>query len=369
MRGKLPKISIIVPTYNSSKFIKTTLEYISTQNFKDFELIISDDGSTDETPQIIKTLGVKCLIIENKNSGPAIARNRGIEASSGEYIAYCDHDDLLSPDHIEILQNILDRKKDLGMVYARSIRIAPNGERTSTDTAFNKNLLEYYCYITPSLVMHRRECLDTVGFWDETPDFYSHADMEFFLRMTDRFKAEQSNSISVIRRVLQPNAGFATSLRTGQYFKGLSILMAKRFSHFSLIKRPSGIIAPFTGYYFNVFFSQVISVLRLAAELEKKNEADIIRSDIAETFKELARLDKRNAEAQLLTVVISLLTNDEESLIKEILEKNRLISGSPVQLPDDIKSKIEPILRSAASKPLRNDVKAKLDEIVEELYS
>ena len=100
-----PLVSIIVPTYNVEKYISQTLESILSQTFKDWELVITDDCSTDSTVELIKQFAVKDerikLYILSHNSGAAIARNNSIDKASGRFIAFLDSDDWWYPEKLE----------------------------------------------------------------------------------------------------------------------------------------------------------------------------------------------------------------------------------------------------------------------------
>jgi len=97
-------VSIITPSYNSSDYIKDTIYSVIAQTHKNWELLITDDGSTDDTIQLIETLIKKdnrIKLIKIKNSGPAVARNKSIDIAKGKYMAFLDSDDLWFPNFIE----------------------------------------------------------------------------------------------------------------------------------------------------------------------------------------------------------------------------------------------------------------------------
>lgn len=119
----MPKISIIIPTYNSSEFIEKTIKSVISQTFKDWELLIVDDCSTDNTEEIINNITkndtrIKLLKTSKNSGGPATPKNIGLDNSHGEYIAFLDHDDEWLPEklekQIEIFKNSKDKK--LGLV-------------------------------------------------------------------------------------------------------------------------------------------------------------------------------------------------------------------------------------------------------------
>ncbi|MCR5025929.1 MAG: glycosyltransferase family 2 protein [Methanobrevibacter sp.] len=103
------KVSVIVPVYNEERYISSTLDSIINQNFKDFELIVVDDGSTDNTLNIVNDKlsdsKINHKIIHQENKGVSSARNRGIDESSGDYIVFIDADDYILTDHLSQLYN------------------------------------------------------------------------------------------------------------------------------------------------------------------------------------------------------------------------------------------------------------------------
>lgn len=103
------KISVIVPVFNEEKYISATLDSIINQNFDDYEVIVVDDGSSDNTLKIVEdkflNSSIPHKIIHQKNSGVSMARNRGIEESTGEYIVFVDGDDYILTNHLSQLYN------------------------------------------------------------------------------------------------------------------------------------------------------------------------------------------------------------------------------------------------------------------------
>ena len=125
------EVSIIIPAYNVEKYIKRTLNSIINQKFKFFELIVVNDGSTDNTKKIIEeTLSnstINYKLINKPNEGVSSARNRGIEHASGEYLFFLDGDDYITEDCIEKLYNALKNNK-CDVAYTNYIKIKDNGE-------------------------------------------------------------------------------------------------------------------------------------------------------------------------------------------------------------------------------------------------
>ena len=102
----MTKISVILPVYNSQKFIKKAIESVLDQTFSDFELIIVNDGSTDSTLDIIRDFKDKRIrLLNQSNQGPGAARNNALEMADGDYVMFLDSDDWYSPDALETAYN------------------------------------------------------------------------------------------------------------------------------------------------------------------------------------------------------------------------------------------------------------------------
>jgi glycosyltransferase involved in cell wall biosynthesis len=119
-QNRLPKVSIILPTFNRGEFISDAIDSIQAMSFKDWELIIVDDGSKDQTHKIVdKYLADERIHYLNKetNQGPGVSRNIGLQESKGEYIAYLDSDNTYSPDFISLAIEFLEKNKNFDLVY------------------------------------------------------------------------------------------------------------------------------------------------------------------------------------------------------------------------------------------------------------
>jgi len=109
-------VSTIIPTYNRAETIERAVNSVLNQTWKEMEVIVVDDGSTDETVEVLKKYGDKIRVIRQKNGGPAAARNTGIKAATGEIIAFLDSDDSWMPAKIERQVNLLQRTASAGVV-------------------------------------------------------------------------------------------------------------------------------------------------------------------------------------------------------------------------------------------------------------
>lgn len=127
----MPKISVIIPAYNVEKYIEKTLKSLIDQTFKDFEAIIINDGSTDNTERIIKEVlqdtKFQWKLINQENQGVSAARNRGIMESKGEYISFLDADDYYHPTFLEKMYNKA-KEKNYEVVFCNISRVNENGK-------------------------------------------------------------------------------------------------------------------------------------------------------------------------------------------------------------------------------------------------
>jgi GT2 family glycosyltransferase len=196
MNRELPltreRISVIIPTFNRDRYIGHTIQNVLDQNVPDLELIIVDDGSTDNTAKICQEFGGRIQYIFQENSGPSAARNAGIAQSTGNWIVFLDSDDLLAPGAIHSHLEFVNRTGALMSVVRHRIiddsassRI--DHSRPSFWILFTDNLDVHLCYRniapTSAFFMHRSVVLDTGGF-DTSMDVCE--DYSFFLQSLEK---------------------------------------------------------------------------------------------------------------------------------------------------------------------------------------
>lgn len=137
---KAPEISVIVPVYNSGKYLRECIDSILAQTFSDFELILIDDGSTDDSPAICDEYAARdhrIHVIHQPNSGVSAARNAGIEAAKGQWIMFVDSDDMIKPDMVQTLLDEAERT-DADIVTCDFEFLYPDGHKEPYAT-FNWN--------------------------------------------------------------------------------------------------------------------------------------------------------------------------------------------------------------------------------------
>jgi glycosyltransferase involved in cell wall biosynthesis len=188
------KVSVILPTHNRAELLKRSIQSILDQTYEDFELIVIDDASKDDTEAAVKGFNDDRIryIKQQINIGAAAARNAGIAASKGEYIAFQDDDDEWLPTKLEKQVAVfeMNRDQDLGLVYSNMWEVYGN-KRTETrperimpedgivfDRALNGKLRR----IGIQTALIKRECFDKAGGFD--PEFPRWIDHEFFIRVS-----------------------------------------------------------------------------------------------------------------------------------------------------------------------------------------
>ncbi|HPP77916.1 glycosyltransferase [Methanospirillum sp.] len=190
------KISIIVPSYNNAKFLSECIESALTQTFDDFELIIVEGGSSDNSLEIIKEYAKKDdrirVIIHPQNLGVSRARNDGILASSGDFIAILDSDDIMLPTRIEELYNEISKNSNYGLVHSDVYVINEIGEiqgkiigkeHLSKGYICGEVLRRRGCHI--GYPMFRKTSLLDVGLYDES--LRGGEDYDLYTRITQYY--------------------------------------------------------------------------------------------------------------------------------------------------------------------------------------
>ena len=115
----MPRVSVIIPTYNREKYIAETINSVLDQTFSDYEIIVVDDGSADNTERLIREqFADEVIYLSKPNGGPASARNMGMRVAKGEYIAFLDSDDLWLPEKLAIQTRFMDAHPEIGLTYS-----------------------------------------------------------------------------------------------------------------------------------------------------------------------------------------------------------------------------------------------------------
>ena len=115
------RVSVIIPAFNAEPFLEATINSVLSQSRPAAEIIVVNDGSSDDTAGVAARFGSRITYFEQANAGASVARNRGVEASRGSHIAFLDADDLWTEDKIQVQLNALDEDKELDVVFAHMV--------------------------------------------------------------------------------------------------------------------------------------------------------------------------------------------------------------------------------------------------------
>lgn len=285
-KGPPPKISVLLPVHNGAPYLREAIDSVLGQSFGDFELIVIDDESTDETPRIIASYGDwRVRPIRVPHGGLVNALNAGFKFARGEYIARMDADDRSLPDRLAIQSAYLDRNADIDIVCSDIYVIGPDGRRSGTqvqqglDNALLRDALLYRTRIKPVIhpsVMMRRSVLDTLGGYRH---FTFAEDHDLWLRAVDRFGFARLNAFLLEYRI--HNGGITRTKGTLQ--ATASAMSAVNY----LILRAGGI---------DVFAERPNDFERLSREMQETMERDVMPPALA--FRN-ARLFMRNASRMM----------------------------------------------------------------------
>ncbi|MCU0546424.1 MAG: glycosyltransferase [Oscillatoriaceae cyanobacterium Prado104] len=184
---KTPRVSVIIPTYNSAAYILKAIESVFEQTYKNWEIIVVDDGSTDNTSEVLAPYLDLIQYVYQDNQGAAIARNHACQLAKGEFLAFLDADDLFLPEKLEKQVACFDADTALDLVQTGWVIVDKDGTGiygvTPWEEAPNLDLAAfvYYKPVRPSAMMLRREWWERLGGFD--PRFPPTEDLDFVLRL------------------------------------------------------------------------------------------------------------------------------------------------------------------------------------------
>ena len=194
----MPLVSVIIPTYNRQQLVQRAIRSVLSQTFSDFEILVVDDGSTDNTAVVIQAFEDPRIVYLNQNhSGlPAVARNTGIKHATGDYIAFLDSDDLWLPEKLDLQIAFMTAHSEIGLSFTNIWIFESDPEECWPEPAlqpgntyygreFNRLYGHYVIYNLT--VMIRSEVPDAVGGLNEDPKLKSVEDYEYWLRISHHF--------------------------------------------------------------------------------------------------------------------------------------------------------------------------------------
>ncbi len=206
MKQAQPLVSVVIATYNMAQFLPQAIDSILAQTWENLEVIVVDDGSTDNTSEIMAAYSEepKVIYIKNKNQGQPKAKNCGIKRASGNFIAFCDADDLWEPFKLDVqMPHFADPA--VGVVYSEVSNIDENNNRYTrpanevrhSGQVTNQLLLENFVPFGTSVI--RRECIEKNGIFDE--EFRMGIDWDLWLRYSLDWKFAYTPERTYVYRI------------------------------------------------------------------------------------------------------------------------------------------------------------------------
>ncbi len=207
-----PVVTIIIPAYNAARFIAEAINSVLNQTVKNIELIIVDDGSTDGQNAIIEKIisdDKRARLISQRNSGVSAARNKGIEMSRGQYLAFLDADDVWLPDNLALKIEKF-AQHDYGLVHSNGEVIDENGIPTGTILEGREGFLLDDLLLWngtqipgPSSILVKKTVIEETGLFDTR--LSTSADQDFFIRVSAKYEIGKTDNISWRYRIHNSN--------------------------------------------------------------------------------------------------------------------------------------------------------------------
>jgi glycosyltransferase involved in cell wall biosynthesis len=238
------EVSVILPVYNGSAYLSESIKSVLNQSHANFELIIVDDGSTDESPEIIKKYADEDKRIKNirnkKNLGIQKSLNKGIKLSKGTYIARIDDDDLwCDKNKLEKQVEFLNNNLECGVIGTAMILIDSEGKELGkivykeSDNDIRNNLLLASQLAHPSVVI-RKKALDELGFYREDKKYRHTEDYELWLRLGTKYKLANLADYCIKYRINPKGLSLKNEFR--QRLAGLGVTLEYRKKYPGAIK-------------------------------------------------------------------------------------------------------------------------------------
>lgn len=217
-----PLVSVIIPVFNAERFLGDALDSVISQGYANLELIFVDDGSTDRSREIIERTPGKIRYLRQENSGPAAARNRGIEIAEGEIIAFQDADDIWPPRKLEIQLAVLDKDPALEIVMGQVQRV-----QSSEGEPVLENINVPCFGVNLAASIFRRSAFEQVGPFDEQLRFSE--DVDWFMRARERgIKTAKIDDVTLLYRLHDQNMTRDKLLTNLNTFKVLKMSLDRR---------------------------------------------------------------------------------------------------------------------------------------------
>ena len=204
MKSARPRVSIGLPVHDGEDYVAAAIESLLAQTYRDFELVISDNASTDAGLELVRQRYPRVRVIPlDRNDGPGAARNAGMAAARGDYIAFLDSDDEWLPDKLNAQVDYFNTHPDALIcqteeIWVRNgVRVNPGKRhRKQAGMIFERSLA--LCLVSPSAVMIRRSLLEEVGLFDES--LPACEDYDLWLRIAWKYPVHLIDRPLIVKR-------------------------------------------------------------------------------------------------------------------------------------------------------------------------
>jgi glycosyltransferase involved in cell wall biosynthesis len=207
------RVSVIIPTYNSAKYIAEALDSVFAQTYTNYEVIVADDGSTDNTVEVLQPYLDRITLLQLQHKGICATRNEAIRQSHGEFIALLDSDDIWEPTKLELQVAYLDQHPEFALVYAYSTNFTNEDEgsvalikKLDFEGHIFKDLFIKSSFANSTIVM-RRSVFDEMGGYDES--LVAMEDYELNLRIAREYPIGRVPE-SLLRRRIHPDSFYSS---------------------------------------------------------------------------------------------------------------------------------------------------------------
>lgn len=255
-------ISVIIPTYNSKKYIGEAINSVLRQTFTDYEIIVVDDGSTDNTKEIIDNNFPKVRYFYIKHQGVSRARNHGIQRACGEFIAFLDADDVWLPDKLERQIDAFNADQELMLVFTEHRFFDSNGIKEATFSKKErlmkgdviKNIF-LYSHVALPTVMVRKSVFHETGYFEE--DLNVAEDDNLWIRIALKFRIHLLDEVLVHCRMTENSLSRTTSNLVAGVLKNIELIekkypdLRKRLGRTNIRRKKSYIYSDYGYFYFS----------------------------------------------------------------------------------------------------------------------
>ncbi len=230
-----PRVSVILPTYNRASLLKYALDSVMSQTFRDLEVIVVDDGSTDETAEIVKSYsrGIRYLYVEHSGL-PSVTRNAGLRLTKGEHVAFLDSDDEWLPEKVERQVEVLETHPAIGLVCSNALtlehgqtkpgRLYLRDDLGGSGWVLAKLLRENF--VITSTVLMRRSLFDRIGGFSEDPSLCALEDYDLWLRVAAVAEIYYVPEALAIYRD-SPAASIRRLQSRSSYWRGILLILSR----------------------------------------------------------------------------------------------------------------------------------------------